>query len=85
MTIFVDELRDYAPDGEWCHMWADTETELHEFAKQLGLRREWTQHSSGLSGEFIHYDLRPRKREMALKRGAIYKPLKEYINERLQK
>jgi hypothetical protein len=47
----------------WCHMTSDTsEEELHEFAKKLGLRREWFQ------GD--HYDLTEGKRAQALKLGA---------------
>lgn len=81
MAVFVDEIRDYgSPNGEWCHMWADTETELHEFAKRLGLRRTWVHLSKGTIGDFVHYDLRPSKRTLALKQGAEFVPLKEYIS-----
>lgn len=82
MTVYVDELRNYEPHGEWCHMWADTEIELHEFAKRLGLRRTWVHLSKGTIGDFVHYDLRPRKRDLALKYGAIFKPLKQHIADK---
>jgi len=29
--------------GKWCHMCADSTSELHEFAKKLNLKREWFQ------------------------------------------
>lgn len=81
--IYVDELRNYGDKlGEWCHMWADSEDELHSFAKSLGLQRHWMHRSYGISGDFKHYDLRPGKRAAALKRGAQFKPLKDYIAER---
>ena len=47
----------------WCHLLADTESELHFFAEQLGMRREWAQ------GD--HYDLVPSRRKRALFLGAI--------------
>lgn len=83
--IYVDEIRDYTPKGEWCHMWSDgDENELHAFAIVLGLQRSWVHRSRGISGEFTHYDLRPSKRKQALKYGAQFKPLKEWIMERTQ-
>lgn len=82
--IYVDETRDYGPAAQFCHMWSadGDENELHSFAAILGLKRNWVHHSSGLSGEFIHYDLRPSKRKQALKQGAHFKPLEEWIMER---
>lgn len=80
--IYVDETRDYGPAAQFCHMWADTEDELHSFAAVLGLKRSWMHHSKGVSGDFKHYDLRPSKRKLALEMGAEFKPLKDYIRER---
>ena len=39
--------------------------ELHAFASEIGLRREWFQ-----DGPRPHYDLRPSKRRLAVSRGA---------------
>jgi hypothetical protein len=49
---------------QWCHMFADEADcqELHDFAKKLGLKREWFQ------GD--HYDLVPTKRIKAILLGA---------------
>ena len=82
--IYVDEIRDYGQKGKWCHMWADTEDELHSFAVILGLKRSWMHHSSGISGDFRHYDLRPSKRALALQQGAEFMPLKQYIYGRIK-
>lgn len=84
-TIYVDEVRDYGAKGEFCHMWTDgTEQDLHKFAISIGLDRKWTHYSKGLSGDFTHYDLRPHKREIALLRGAVYMPLKQWIIQRMK-
>ena len=66
MTIFVDEPR-YHADGLWCHMATDGPIEeLHKFAHKIGLRRSWFQNHP----LHPHYDLRPSKREAAIREGA---------------
>jgi hypothetical protein len=50
----------------WCHLWADSEEELHTFAALLGMRRSWV-HVTSLA----HYDLTPNKRAQALRHGAL--------------
>jgi Protein of unknown function (DUF4031) len=76
-VIYVDALVDYGdlarerrlPGMHWCHLLADTRTELHAFAAQLRLRRAWFQdHPTEW-----HYDITPTKRTVALRLGA--KPL----------
>ena len=64
--------------GRWCHMWADTLEELHAMADQIGLRRAWFQAKQ----RFPHYDLTPRKREAALRAGAVEMGLGEYRQRR---
>lgn len=82
MTVYVDELRSYDEASikpaarqfgkRWCHMTADTEQELHDFAARLGLKRAWYQ----IGGRRVwhwylsHYDLVPSKRALAVKLGA---------------
>lgn len=85
MTIYVDDIFDYPPKGKWCHLWSDDTEDveaLHQFAQSIGLKRSWFQISSGASGPFPHYDLRPSKRLLALKKGAKYISLKEWIKTR---
>lgn len=72
MAVYVDPLREHPPlHGErfWCHLIADGEAELHDFAARLGMRREWYQ------GD--HYDLRPEGRGRALELGAVEMPTRE--------
>ena len=76
MAVYVDDLHDYGTKGVWCHMWADEEWELEIMRKAIGLKMAWIQLQHK---RFIHYDLRPSKRELAIKKGAIYKPLGEWI------
>lgn len=67
MTIYVDEINTY-PSGQWCHMMSDSGVdELHTMAAKLGLRRAWFQNKP----RFPHYDLRPSKRLLAIKLGAV--------------
>lgn len=73
--IIVDELIAYPqkPHGHlrWCHMATDDHTlaglaELHLMAWKLGLRRSWFQNKP----RFLHYDLTPPKRQLAIENGA---------------
>jgi len=64
-VILVDGIKHYR-SGWWCHMVSDRSVEeLHAFASEIGLRREWFQ-----SGSRPHYDLRPSKRRLAVSKGA---------------
>jgi hypothetical protein len=68
--IYVDQLFDYGSKGLWCHMMTDHDGDLenlHRFAKRIGLRREWFQPHDAIP----HYDLRPSKRVLAIKNGAV--------------
>lgn len=74
MAIYIDPLRDYraimgrgAP-GLWCHMITDGSlSELHWFAAQLGIPREYFQDHP----RHPHYDLRPSSRALAVALGAV--------------
>lgn len=45
MTVYVDNFDSMssAGRGQWSHMIADTEEELHEMAEKIGLHRSWFQ------------------------------------------
>ncbi len=73
MSVYVDELFECGPTTAWkwrhaCHLFADTERELHAFAVRIALRREWFQ--PGKNGSFPHYDLTAGKRQAAVAMGA---------------
>ncbi len=63
MSVYVDNMR--APLGRMvmCHMVADSEDELHEMARKIGVARRWFQ------GD--HYDICLAKRAIAIGFGAI--------------
>lgn len=78
--IYVDPLRAwpqkaksgsrYFGNGKFsCHMATDQEdlTELHAFAKKIGLQRSWFQDHKTTP----HYDLTPNKRALAVQAGAV--------------
>lgn len=73
MTVYIDDMYLY-PMGQFrgmkmSHMIADSEDELHAFAKQIGLKRRWYQ------GD--HYDISKTKRILAIKAGAVEIPMKQ--------
>jgi len=68
--------------GGSCHMTTDGElAELHAFAARVGLKREWFQEHPLMP----HYDLTPRRREAALKAGAVFVEAREQAKARRAK
>lgn len=65
--VYVDRLRESNWRYKWsCHLFADTNGELHRFAKMLGLKRKYFQDRL----RFPHYDLSEAKRRQAVRLGA---------------
>ena len=73
MGVYIDNLMNHGWRlGPSCHMWADTADELHAFATRLGLKRAWYQCKPRPNGyTFPHYDLTAKRREVAVRYGAI--------------
>ena len=73
MGVYVDSLLRYPghprfPWAQSCHLFADSEDELHDFARALGMKLEWSQ--VGRRG-LPHYDLNPERRALAIALGAL--------------
>lgn len=77
MSVYVDDSVDYGYGAvkevpyarQWCHLYADSLEELHEFASRIGMKQEWFQ---GLPDhKFPHYDLTKSRRTLAIRNGAI--------------
>lgn len=76
--IYVDDMRRPARvgriTGRWSHLLTDQDdqTELHEFAARLGLRRSWFQHERKYPHApwRWHYDVTDAVRDRALALGA---------------
>lgn len=69
--IYIDLLKSCNPKKGWrwtsyCHMFADSEEELHEFANKIGMKPQWFQNK-----KLPHYDLTVKRRQLALSMGAI--------------
>ncbi len=73
MTVYVDplfgwgwKLRGHTVDS--CHLFSDQVdlAELHDLARQIGMRRAWFQ-----DGSTPHYDLTPSRRAQAVALGAV--------------
>jgi hypothetical protein len=83
MTVYVDTVRPCTPNTKWpynksCHMFGDGPfEELHTFAEQIGLKREWFQDSHPRP-TLWHYDLNTTKRRLAIQRGAIPITARQY-------
>lgn len=84
MTVYVDDAGIPASvqngsvthTSRWCHLVADDEEELHEFALRLGLRRSYFQISKlpapdSRAAQNWHYDLTAGKRAQAVRLGAV--------------
>jgi hypothetical protein len=66
-VVYVDGLSSWWKGRLWCHMFADSLKELHEFAAKLNLRRDWFQPDLRLP----HYDITETRRKKAVSLGAI--------------
>jgi hypothetical protein len=79
--LYVDEVKTYEYSKikwgkKWSHMWTDGDIEeLHQMAEKIGLKRKYFQDKP----KFPHYDIIPSKRKLAIKNGAQFKPLKEWL------
>lgn len=77
MSVYVDPLMACVRSNVWpydqaCHLFADTEAELHAFAARLGLKRAWFQSGTRNGKNCLdHYDLTRNMREKALNFGAV--------------
>ena len=81
MPVYVDEILEYPSTKlrykKWCHMFADSDDELHAMATKIGLQRSWHQNKPG----FSHYDLVPSKRAKAIQCGAKSLTSREMIEK----
>lgn len=85
MTVYVDDVgivaNVYNPENgrthmsRWCHLFCDTDdqTELHEFARKIGLWRHWFQHEIEYPDApwLWHYDVNITKRRQAVAAGVV--------------
>ncbi len=60
------------------HMIADSLSELHEFAKEIGLKRMYFH---GVKKKHPHYDLLGKWKQIAIDKGAIIITTREIINK----
>ncbi len=77
--VYVDDLFPWPKTVNWpyklsCHLFSDSEVELHSFAKAIRLKRSWFQEKS-----IPHYDLTSNKRQEALLAGAKEVERKEAV------
>ena len=68
MTVYVDDVRHPFGRMVMCHMWADSDEELHAMAAAIGVQRRWFQQPPKASWK--HYDIALSKKAAAIKRGA---------------
>ena len=68
MTVYVDTMKAKFGNMVMCHMFADTDEELHAMADKIGIQRKWFQCPPKAS--WRHYDIALSKRKLALSFGA---------------
>ena len=79
MSVYVDNLREYPykvkGHFKWCHLVADSFSELVGFSQKLGLSYSWLQNEN-----YPHFDLTEGMRIKAVKMGAIEITDKELVD-----
>lgn len=76
MPVYVDPELAWTPTPSWpwssvSHLYADTEEELHAFARKIGLRRRWCSDHTQPNSRLLHYDLNSARRARAVTQGAV--------------
>lgn len=78
MTVYVDDVFIHATvpsvrsNAVWCHLMADTELELKEFASTVQISQSWIQ-DSGRPGR-THFDVTKSVRAKCIAAGAVSLP-----------
>jgi hypothetical protein len=68
VTTYVDQPIFRKGKKLYCHLYADSIKELHEFAEKLGIKRCWYENKRGKN--FPHYDITESQRITAIIMGA---------------
>lgn len=69
MAVYVDDAIWDWHGRKWCHLLADSEDELHCFAREVGVHR--TSYQGPPKTSAPHYDLTSYERNVAIRRGAV--------------
>lgn len=69
MAVYVDDVRFPYRGMIMCHLFADSDAELHAMADRIGIQRRWFQKPPRAS--WRHYDISLTKKREALRAGAI--------------
>lgn len=69
MAVYVDDFGVPWRGRRWCHLTADDDGELHEFAARLGIPKRGFHHNPARPWK-AHYDIPESVREEALRLGA---------------
>jgi FMN phosphatase YigB (HAD superfamily) len=75
MPVYVDDMFKYKLGKyqrmKMSHMVSDSLEELHDMAEKIGMKRKWFQND--------HYDVSLKRRELAIKHGAIEITMREAV------
>jgi hypothetical protein len=69
MAVYVDNARHRYGRMIMCHLWADSDAEMHAMIDAIGMDRRW--HQKPPQASWSHYDISLAKKKLALARGAI--------------
>ena len=68
MAVYVDDMAANFGRMKMCHMVADSEQELEQMARKLGLNLSWWQYKGHRKS---HFDISLSKRKLAVQNGAV--------------
>ena len=68
MTVYIDSMNASYRRMKMCHMLADSEVELLDMAKRIGVNLKWIQFKGTYK---CHFDICQSKKKIALELGAI--------------
>lgn len=69
MSVYLDDANILWRGKQWCHLYADSCSELEKFARSVGLKQSWLQNGDG-SG-LPHYDVAGQMLDRCVMLGAV--------------
>lgn len=70
MSVYLDNSMILWRGKRWCHLYADSLSELEAFARRVGLKPSWLQHPKG-EGGLPHYDVTGSLHKRCEELGAV--------------
>ena len=81
MTIYIDDGYERRVGEFWYHLISDDVEDLHDFARDVGLKDEWFYYELPHISNFPHYKIPEDKRSLVIANGAVALERKDFLEK----